>query len=210
MKRLPYLLLIALILPAGFGCDGGTGADDDGGGGGNKTLSWALAKTDPLADAWDAANKLVGLVGLWVDENGALDEQPDNPAWAALYTNQAADAGYGVLVHYDGATESDIEEGTPDLTVEIEPPADDKVDDLIDAAVEAMESHPDPLEAYDYAFWVGYDDQLTQSVVAMVSFYPETDQDTQYDEDYFDLPEPYAYVILDLETELILWRSWLF
>ncbi|MBD3371456.1 MAG: hypothetical protein GF403_01920 [Candidatus Coatesbacteria bacterium] len=208
MKHLPLILLLTFTLAAFVGCDSGTGSDDDGGGGSNKTLSWALAKADPLADGWDAENKLVGVVGLWVDTDGELDEQPDNPAWGALYTNQAEDAAYGVLVHYDGTTESDLEQETPDMTEEITPPDDDKVDSLIDAAVTTMEDHPAPLNAYDYAFMVGYDDDLLDRVVVLVNFYAEADQDTQYEEDIFVLPDPYAFVILDQETEIVLFKSW--
>ena len=207
MKHSVVVMLIVLVLTLGFGCDNGTGADGDVGD--DKTLSWALAKTDPLADTWDAANKTVGLVGLWVGEDGVLDEQPDNPAWAVLYTNPAEESSYGVLVHYDGTTESDLEEVTPELTVEITPPDDDAVDSLLDAACEAMEGHPSPLDAYDYTFWVGYESEYMQRVVVLVNFHAEADQDTEYEEDYFDLPDPYAFVILDQETELVLWKSWL-
>lgn len=198
------LVLAAVVLLAG--CTTVTDGDD----GTAKTLTWALAKADELADAWNPAHKLTAIFGLWVDENGELDEAPDNPVWGLFYTADDDSEGYGVLVHDDG--HSDSGEGPPPVvTQELDDYSNEDVEDWMAAACDEMEGSPDPLEAYDYIVAVFYSDYY-DSDIAAVYFFEESDKDTDYDvgswnpDQYFE--DYYALVILDAETDFVLFRSW--
>ncbi len=209
MKRFGLAATVALVAAALlWGCVGGT----DNGDGTSKTMSWALDIANPLADAWNPDHKLTHVFGWWVDENGELDEQPDNPAWGIFYSAEDDSEGYGVLVHYDEHTDSG-EGPLPEIFEELGDYTDGDVQDWMRAAIEKMEDHSDPLDAYDYGLLLKYSDNYDTDVVA-VYFFAESDKDTDYDVgswdpwsfDYFE--NYYALVILGAETDTILWWSW--
>jgi hypothetical protein len=197
----------AVVLLAG--CIGGT--DGDGGGDGTaKTLSWAQQIADELADAWNPDHKVTAIFGLWVDEEGELDEPADNPVWGLFYTADDDSEGYGVLVHDDGHTDSG-EGPPPAVTTGLDDYSTEDVEDWMAAACDEMEGNPDPLDAYDYIVAVAYS-EFYGSDIAVVYFFEESDKDTNYDvgswnpDEYFD--NSYALVILDAETDFVLFRSW--
>jgi hypothetical protein len=197
------LALAAVVLLAG--CTTGTG----GGEGTAKTLTWAQQIADDLADAWNPAHKVTAIFGLWVDEDGELDEAPDNPVWGLFYTSNDDSEGYGVLVHDDGHTDSG-EGPPPAVTTGLGDYSTEDVEDWMQTATEEMAGSPDPLDAYDYIVAVAYS-ELFDSDIAAVYFFEESDKDTDYDvgswnpDEYFS--DYYALVILDAETDFVLFRS---
>ena len=184
------------------GCTTGTDGDD----GAAKTLTWALDKADELADAWNPDHKLTAIVGMWVDEQGVLDEPADHPVWGLFYTSDDNSEGYGVLVHDDGHTDSG-EGPPPEVTVELGDYSTEDAEDWMRAAIDEMENNPDPLDAYDYSVLVRYE-AWHDGDVAFVYFFEESEKDTDYDvgswdaDEYFD--DYYALVILDAETDLVI------
>ncbi|HDR06459.1 MAG TPA: hypothetical protein ENN88_02385 [Candidatus Coatesbacteria bacterium] len=204
------LLIGTTIAAVAFlaGCTEGT----DGDGPLSRTLTWALGIANPLADTWNENHKITLIIGVWVNENGELGEPPDNPAWGILYTDDDDSAGYGVLVHYEGYTETE-ESDAPEITEELDDYSDKDVEDWLDKAIEIMEDHPDPLDAYDYILFIRYEPLLWERDVAYIYFFEEDDQDTDYDYEPWEwkgiLQDCHAFVWLDAASDDVLLKSWL-
>jgi hypothetical protein len=191
------------------GCIGGTNGDGDGDSTA-KTLTWALEKAGELADAWNPDHKLTSIFGMWVDEDGELDEAPDNPVWGLFYTSDDDSEGYGVLVHDDGHTDSG-EGPPPDITEELGDYDDDDVEGWMEAAYDEMADCPNPLDEYDNIVAAVYADDLEYDIAA-VYFFEESDKDTDYDVGSWDpnqyFEDFYARVILKAETGTVIYHEW--
>lgn len=174
-------------------------------------MSWALGIASPLADAWNADNKIVLIVALWLGLDGALTEPADNPPWCILYTTDDDSGAYGVPVHYDGHTETGEGEDEPEITADIEEYADDDIEDWLQVASEEMENHPAPLEVYDYALSLLRVELLDRDY-ATVYFFQEDDQDTDYDPEEWEnldiFNNFYAWVMIDAVGDNVILTSW--
>ncbi len=176
---------------------------------GKPTLEKALVKAQALADAWDADNKLTGIVGFWLDDTGKLGDDNDKPGWGFNFVNADGSKGYGVFVFADGTTDAGEETVvfTEELTATY---TTNDVVDHIKAAVDEIENHPNPLSGYDYVYLLGVPEDHGVPT-SMVVFVEEDDQQHTYPDDFeigAILQQMHAYVDVNAETGAILYTSW--
>ena len=155
----------------------------------NVTLDDAMKIAEAQADAWDPQNKITSIIGSWVDHRGAhlnADETEDNPIWGFGFTNEEGTKSFGLTISTSGALTPPVEEDlTPFTTVPIRNYNAADLEDLMDAAIAEYEAEFSSFTVFDVIILVGYSPTFQQEQ-AIVAFYEEADQATDYAEaDWF-------------------------
>ena len=148
----------------------------------NIDLDGALPLAQAEADAWDATNALVAIMGAWIDEGGVLHEPADSPGWGFLYINGTGDKRINIAVYPDGTVdpsdEYDHQEGMPGTAISEYTNAH-----VVGWLETALQELPTPLGTgsvdLDIVLFAGYD-EVSQSEDVVVCFYAEDDQNTEW------------------------------